>query len=69
MLTNRKGKPLRRVTITVDADDFVAFDRLARNQDASASWLIRRSMREFLHRNLRLPSTSKRQARGKSGKN
>lgn len=41
---------MRRITVTVDPDDYAAFDRLARNSEVSASWLIRRSMREFLDR-------------------
>jgi len=43
-------KPLRRVTLTVDPDDYAAMERLARRSKVSASWLVRRSMREFLER-------------------
>ncbi len=43
-------KPLRRVTLTVDPDDYAAMERLAKRSKVSASWLIRRSMREFLER-------------------
>jgi predicted transcriptional regulator len=43
-------KPLRRVTLTVDPDDYAAMERLARRSKLSASWLVRRSMREFLER-------------------
>ena len=50
MLNDRKEKPLKRVTITVDPDDYAVIDSLARDNDVSASWLIRRSMREFLER-------------------
>lgn len=41
---------MKRITVTVDPDDYEAFDQLARNSDVTASWLIRRSMREFLQR-------------------
>ena len=41
---------MKRVTLTVDPDDYAAIDQMAHRSDASASWLIRRSMREFLQR-------------------
>ncbi|MCB1527790.1 MAG: CopG family transcriptional regulator [Hyphomicrobiaceae bacterium] len=41
---------MKRVTVTVDPDDYDVFDSLAKNSDVTASWLIRRSMREFLER-------------------
>lgn len=44
------AKPLRRVTLTVDPDDYAALEVLARRSKVSASWLVRRSMREFLER-------------------
>ncbi|HLG96903.1 MAG TPA: CopG family transcriptional regulator [Bryobacteraceae bacterium] len=44
------AKPLRRVTLTVDPEDYAAMERLAKRSKVSASWLIRRSMREFLER-------------------
>ena len=44
----KKPKPMKRITVTVDPDDYTAFSRLARNSEVTASWLIRRSMREFL---------------------
>ena len=50
MPNRKKTKPLKRVTVTVDPDDYEALDQLARRSDVSASWLIRRSMREFLQR-------------------
>ena len=46
----KKPKPMKRITVTVDPDDYAAFSRLARNSEVTASWLIRRSMREFLVR-------------------
>lgn len=50
MPNRKKAKPMKRVTVTVDPDDYEALDQLARRSDVSASWLIRRSMREFLER-------------------
>ncbi|MCT9000247.1 ribbon-helix-helix domain-containing protein [Chelativorans intermedius] len=50
MPNRKKAKPMKRVTITVDPDDYETLDQLARRSDVSASWLIRRSMREFLER-------------------
>lgn len=50
MPNRKKTKPMKRVTVTVDPDDYETLDQLARRSDVSASWLIRRSMREFLER-------------------
>ena len=44
---------MKRITVTVDPDDYAAMDRLAQQGDVTASWLIRRSMREFLERHQR----------------
>ena len=50
-MSNRKtSKPMKRVTLTVDPDDYSEIDALARRSNVSASWLIRLSMREFLER-------------------
>jgi len=45
-----QAKPLRRVTLTVDPDDYTELEALARRSDVSTSWLVRRSIREFLGR-------------------
>ena len=50
MKNRKKSKPLKRVTLTVDPDDYAAIDKIAGSSDVSASWIIRRSMREFLER-------------------
>lgn len=50
MPSPKKDKHMKRITVTVDPDDYQEIDRLARSRDVSASWLIRRSMREFLDR-------------------
>ena len=50
MANRKKLKPMKRITVTVDPDDYAAFDKMARHSDVTASWLIRRSMREFLDR-------------------
>lgn len=41
---------MKRITVTVDPDDYAAFDQLAQQGGVTASWLIRRSMREFIER-------------------
>lgn len=41
---------MKRITVTVDPDDYAAFDSMARHSNVTASWLIRRSMREFIER-------------------
>ena len=46
----KKLKPMKRISFTVYPDDYAAFSRLARNSEVTVSWLIRRSMREFLER-------------------
>ena len=58
-----KTKPMKRVTVTVDPDEFAALDQLAQRSDVSASWLILRSIREFLqwhHDDHRIDVTSVR---------
>ncbi len=50
MIKSKTSKPMKRVTLTVDPDDYTSIERLARQSNVSASWLIRRSMREFLER-------------------
>lgn len=50
MANRKKEKKLVRVTLSVDPDDYASINDLARNSDFSASWLIRRAMREFLER-------------------
>lgn len=50
MPNRKKSKAMKRVTLTVDPDDYAAIDKLAHRNDVSASWIIRRSMREFLER-------------------
>jgi hypothetical protein len=48
MPIRKSSKPKKRVTLTVDPDDYSAIEQLAQHSNVSASWLIRRSMREFL---------------------
>lgn len=50
MANRKKSKLMKRITVTVDPDDYAAIDRLAQQGEVTASWLIRRSMREFLER-------------------
>lgn len=50
-LANRKqSKTMTRSIVTVDPGDYAAIDRLAQQSEITASWLFRRSMREFLER-------------------
>jgi len=42
------SKGMKRVTLTVDPNDYEEIRRLAVDNDVSASWLVRRSMRLFL---------------------
>ena len=44
---------MKRITVTVDPEDYAAVSSLARQGDVSVSWLIRRWMREFLERHER----------------
>lgn len=46
----RSTKTLRRVTLTVDPEDYAALEGLADRSDVSISWLVRRAVREFLER-------------------
>ncbi len=46
----KKPQLMKRITFTLYPDDYAAFSRLARNSEVTVSWLVRRSMREFLER-------------------
>ena len=48
MVSRKREKVLKRVTLTLDPDDYASIDHLARRSEVSASWLIRRAVREFL---------------------
>jgi hypothetical protein len=48
----RRERPLVRVTINLDQEDYHLFEDLARNDDRSAASLIRLAMREFLENQL-----------------
>ncbi|MDD9981439.1 MAG: ribbon-helix-helix domain-containing protein [Gammaproteobacteria bacterium] len=41
---------MKRITITVEPGDYAAMNRLAKDNDVTVSWLIRRLMREFVER-------------------
>jgi hypothetical protein len=48
MVPRNRQKMLKRVTLTVDPDDYAAMEHLAQRSEVSVSWLIRRAVREFL---------------------
>jgi len=50
MAAHKRDKTLKRVTLTLDPDDYAAIDQLAHRSELSSSWLIRRAVREFLER-------------------
>ena len=43
-------RPMKRITITVQPEDYAAMTRVAKDNDVTVSWLIRRLMRDFLER-------------------
>jgi len=45
------SRRLVRVTISLDIEDYAAFENLGKNAQLSRSWLIRKAMREYLDRN------------------
>jgi hypothetical protein len=50
MVARKRGKALKRVTRTLDPDDFVAIDQLAHRSEVSSSCPICVAVREFLER-------------------
>jgi predicted transcriptional regulator len=48
MASRKKEKPLMRVTVSIDPDDHAILELLAKNNDLSASWYIRKAIRQFL---------------------
>jgi flagellar basal body-associated protein FliL len=45
------SRRLVRVTISLDVEDYAAFENLGEKAQLSRSWLIRKAMREYLDRN------------------
>lgn len=45
------SRRLVRVTISLDVEDYAAFENLGKKAQLSRSWLIRKAMREYLGRN------------------
>ena len=41
---------MKRITIAVEPNDYAAMTRVAKDNDVTVSWLMRRLMREFLER-------------------
>ena len=41
---------MKRITITIEPDDYAPMTRVAKNNDVTVSWLMRRPVREFLER-------------------
>lgn len=50
MRNKENDKKLVRRTFSVEPETYMAFERLARENDLSAAWLIRKAMEEFLDR-------------------
>lgn len=48
MANRKKEKPMVRVTVSLDPDDYKVFEHLAQQESLSTAWFIRRAMREFL---------------------
>ncbi len=44
---------MKRITITVQPDDYASMTRIAQDNDITVSWLIRRLMSDFLERHQR----------------
>ena len=52
----KKDNPLRRVTVSVDSDDYHQMEELARHDGRSTACLIRLAMKDFLTRHCHNPS-------------
>ena len=48
MASRKKDKTLIRVTVSIDPDDHAILELLAKNNDLSAAWYIRKAIRQFL---------------------
>lgn len=48
MANKKKDNPLVRVTVSLDPDDYRAFEALAEREDRSIAYTIRRAMAEYL---------------------
>lgn len=43
-------KKMTRITISIDPDEYEAVEKLAKKDERSASWVIRKAVREYLER-------------------
>ncbi len=50
MASTSESRKLIRATISVNKEDYESMAQLAESMDVSASWLMRKAMREFLDR-------------------
>ena len=48
MANKKKDNPLIRVTVSLDPNDYRAFESIAREQDRSTAYMIRQAMAEYL---------------------
>lgn len=53
MARPKKNNRLKRVTISVDPNDYRRMESLGHDNGLSIAWLIRQSMKEFLDRNIK----------------
>ncbi|WP_431065691.1 CopG family transcriptional regulator [Methylotuvimicrobium sp.] len=50
MTKHYKDKPLKRITVNLDQDDYLQMEQIAKNGRVSTAWLIRKAINEFLER-------------------
>jgi len=50
MTTHNKEKPLKRITVNLDHEDYLQMEQIAKNGRVSTAWLIRKAINEFLER-------------------
>ena len=58
MANNKKDKKLVRVTISVDPDDYVSIEEMAKKSNLSTAWLISQAMHEYLANHSNNPAIS-----------
>jgi predicted transcriptional regulator len=50
MANRRKEKPMIRVMISVDPDEYAEIEQMALCEERSTAWVIRKAMRDYIGR-------------------
>jgi predicted transcriptional regulator len=50
MRNEKESKKMMRITISIDPDEYQAIESMAKQDERSSAWVIRKAVREYLER-------------------